>query len=240
MRCHLSSVLMVLAGALVLLASESAEAQNTAKRPPQKRIDPSLVPIADDPSLPRVLLIGDSISMGYTPPVRKALSGKANVNRPAENCGPTSRGLEKLDRWLGKGPWDVVHFNFGLHDLKFVDGQHLVSPEAYEKNLRAIVKRLRQTGATLIWCDTTLVPGKTSRPPRSNDDVVAYNAIAKKVMDENQIPIDDLYSFALPRLKNIQRPANVHFTVEGHQVLADHVANNIRKAIEQRKAERRN
>ena len=72
--------------------------------------------VKDDPALPRVLLIGDSVSRGYTQAVRKALAGKANVHRAPENCGPTANGLRKIDIWLADGKWDVIHFNFGIHD----------------------------------------------------------------------------------------------------------------------------
>jgi acyl-CoA thioesterase-1 len=192
--------------------------------------DPSLAPIEDQPGLPRVLLIGDSISMGYTIPVREALKGKANVHRPTENCGPTSRGVERLESWLGQGGWDVIHFNFGLHDLRLGDGQLQVALDPYEKNLRTIVARLKQSGATLIWCSTTPVPEKTN-PPRRESDVIAYNAVALKVMDENGIRIDDLHGFALPRLTAIQRPANVHFTPEGSKVLAERVAASIMEVL---------
>ena len=75
------------------------------------------------PGLPRVLLIGDSISIGYTLPTRELLDGKANVHRIPTNGGPTTRGLEQLDRWLGDSRWDVIHFNFGLHDLKRADAK---------------------------------------------------------------------------------------------------------------------
>src|SRR5205823_1155906 len=142
----------------------------------KKPADPSLAPIEDQPRLPRVLLIGDSISMGYTLPVRAALAGKANVHRPAENCGPTSRGVERLESWLGQGHWDVIHFNFGLHDLRMADGRLQVALDGYEQNLRTIVARLKRTGATLIWCSTTPVPEK-SDPPRKESDVLAYNAV---------------------------------------------------------------
>jgi len=67
--------------------------------------------------LPRVLLIGDSVSVGYTLAVRKELEGKANVHRPPSNCGSTKIGMRDLDKWLGVGKWDVIHFNWGLHDL---------------------------------------------------------------------------------------------------------------------------
>src|SRR5262249_4795155 len=82
------------------------------------KADPAFAPVKDDPALPRVLLIGDSISIGYTVPARKLLQGKANVHRIPENGGPTSNGSAKLDKWLGDGKWDVIHFNWGLHDLK--------------------------------------------------------------------------------------------------------------------------
>src|SRR5690606_25554132 len=72
--------------------------------------------VQDDPKLPRVLLIGDSVSRGYTQQVRKALAGKVNVHRAPENCGPTANGLKKIEIWLGDGKWDLIHFNFGIHD----------------------------------------------------------------------------------------------------------------------------
>src|SRR5581483_1704324 len=80
--------------------------------------DPSLSPVTDDPMKPRVLLIGDSISMGYTLPVRKLLADRANVHRIPENGGPTTTGLKNIEKWLGDDKWDVIHFNWGLHDLK--------------------------------------------------------------------------------------------------------------------------
>lgn len=76
--------------------------------------------VRDDPALPRVLLIGDSVSRGYTQAVRKALAGRANVHRAPANCGPTASGIKNIDAWLasapGGGKWDVIHFNFGIHD----------------------------------------------------------------------------------------------------------------------------
>jgi len=62
-----------------------------------KAPDPVFAQITDDPQLPRVLLIGDSVSCGYTLAVRKELAGQANVHRPAANCGSTKIGLRDLD-----------------------------------------------------------------------------------------------------------------------------------------------
>jgi len=196
------------------------------------KTDPEFAPVQDVQGLPRVLLIGDSISIGYTLPVRELLKGKANVHRIPVNGGPTPNGLRHLKEWLGTGKWDVIHFNWGLHDLKFMeDGARQVAIGQYAANLRQLVKILKQTGAKLIWASTTPVPTEEVKPPRKNDDVIAYNAVAKQIMDENGISIDDLYAFALPILSSIQRPANVHFTEGGSRALAEQVVKSIKSAL---------
>jgi acyl-CoA thioesterase-1 len=218
--------------AVALLACFAYLAVGVSAGAQEKKQDPVLAPIVDDPALPRVLLIGDSISMGYTLPTRQLLKGAANVHRIPENGGPTTNGVAKLDKWLGDGKWDVIHFNFGLHDLKMdAEGKKQVSPEDYEKNLRAIVKRLKATNAKLIWASTTPVPDARVNPPRKDADVVAYNAIARKVMEDNGVQIDDLYSFAKPQLDKIQQPANVHFSAKGSDALAEKVAESLRAAL---------
>lgn len=205
-------------------------ATTTRTIPKRGTPSPAYAPITDDPKLPRVLLIGDSISIGYTLPVRKLLEGKANVHRIPTNGGPTTNGLANLKTWLGESKWDVIHFNWGLHDVKYMpDGKRQVSPEDYEKNLRELVKQLKATGATVIWCSTTPVPEGVTGVRRDPPDVPLYNEIAKKIMEENKVPTDDLYSFALPRLKEIQLPLNVHYSDAGSDVLATQVAT----AIEQ-------
>lgn len=217
-----------------------AKAKATAKRR-ARQTNPAFAPIEDDPKLPRVLLIGDSISIGYTLPVRKLLEGKANVHRIPTNGGPTTNGLAHLDDWLGKGKWDVIHFNWGLHDLKHVDpktkalvnpsqGHRQVALDAYEKNLRKLVQRLKETGAKLIWCSTTPVPpGAAGRIP---DNAAKYNAIAAEIMAEEGVAINDLYSFAQPQLNKIQLPKNVHFSPEGSQALAKKVSQSISESLD--------
>jgi acyl-CoA thioesterase-1 len=213
---------------VIVLIVHGAQAQQPAK----KKVDPAFAAVVDDPKLPRVLLIGDSISIGYTVPTRQLLAGKANVHRVPENGGPTTNGIAKLDKWLGSGKWDVIHFNWGLHDVKLDTGKHQVPLDAYERNLAALVKTMKATGARLIWASTTPVPEGKLSPPRKNDDVIAYNAAARRLMEGQGIAINDLYAFALPRLKQIQRPVNVHFTDEGSQALAEEVARAIGKALQ--------
>src|SRR5476651_196349 len=156
---HRSLARWICSGVLFFTVTSLPAADPTPKPRPK---DPSIIEVADEAGLPRVFLIGDSISMGYTVPVRELLKGKANVHRPLTNGGPTPNGLAHLDQWLGTGKWDVIHFNWGLHDLKWCDdkgtitevgvGHQQVPVEDYEKNLRTLVARLKKTGAKLIWC----------------------------------------------------------------------------------------
>jgi len=222
---------MLLATCLLVCFTGLAQAVKKPKRK-KRRPNPALAKIEDVAGLPRVLLIGDSISMGYTVPTRNLLAGKANVHRIPTNGGPTTRGVSSLAKWLGQSKWDVIHLNWGLHDLKgMADRPHQVSLEDYEKNLRTMVVQLKATGATLIWAATTPVPEGDMKPPRSDADVVKYNEVAAKVMTENGIQINDLYAFARPKLKELQRPANVHFTGPGSKALAKQVADVIGKAL---------
>lgn len=197
---------------------------------------PAYEPVQDDPALPRVLLIGDSISVGYTLPVRKLLAGTANVHRVPTNAQHTRKGLQELDKWLGGGNWDVIHFNWGLHDLKRMEkGEQQVPLAEYEKNLSQLAARLKRTKARLIWATTTPVPEGKLDPPRVPGDVEAYNAAALRVMKKNKIAVNDLFSFARPKLAGIQRPVNVHFTNEGSEALAGEVAAAIRRELGRRK-----
>jgi acyl-CoA thioesterase-1 len=235
-------VLAVVAAFMLLSRACLAQAIEPTSRPSDKATDPSFVAIEDDSRLPRVLLIGDSISMGYTLPVREMLKGKANVHRPPANCGPTERGLDQLDKWLGDGKWDVIHFNFGLHDLKYLDangkyvdpskGKQVATPEVYERNLRELVARLKKTGAKLIWATTTPVPAGTLG--RVEGDEVRYNEVAARVMAENQIAVDDLHAVVTSAKSPIQRVKNVHFTDEGYHQLAASVTASIERALEQK------
>ena len=229
--------LTFLAVVIALSSSCTVTAQDEA---PKKPVNPAMAPVTDDPGLPRVLLIGDSISIGYTVPVRKLLKGKANVHRPLTNCGPTTNGVKEIDKWIGKKKWDVIHFNFGLHDLKYMgpNGENLADPKvghqqvplaAYEKNLNTIAAKLKKTGAKLIWRNTTPVPeGAKGRVVGHSKQ---YNEGAARVMKKHGIPIHDMYSFVVPKQNEIMKKANVHFSTAGSQALAETVVEQISKAL---------
>jgi lysophospholipase L1-like esterase len=188
--------------------------------------------IAEETSaLPRVLLIGDSIAGGYAPFVQEALKNTAEVvlvKRAIPN-GASDNGIEEIDTWLAGQQWAVIHFNWGLWDLKVgEDGRNNIPIEQYGKNLRDLVEKMKQSGATLIFATTTPVPERVLITNRRSADAVLYNAVALKIMEENQIHVDDLYTAVLPRLVELQYPNDVHFNSDGSQFLAQRVV----KAIE--------
>lgn len=202
-----------------------------------------------DPQLPNVLLLGDSISIGYTLTVRQDLKNSANVYRPMkedgtpENCGDSARWVRgDLDRWLQTNlKWDVIHFNVGLHDLKRVDPvkgadsddpskPHLIGLETYKNNLEQIVRRLEKTGARLIFATTT--PSVvTAHPLMLPEDVAVYNAAAFEIMRQHGVAIDDLYSKVLPEQTKLQIPDNVHFKNEGNIFLGREVSRAVKDAL---------
>lgn len=193
--------------------------------------------------LANVLLIGDSISMGYTLPVAERLKGEANVRRPRANCGDTRLGLERLDEWLNGITWDVIHFNFGLHDLCYrspeskayggrdkVNGKVSVPIDQYRENLTEITDRLARQTKQLIWASTTFVPA--GEVGRHQGDDARYNAAAAEVMADRGVPINDLHALSGsfgPEL--FVGPGDVHFTDEGSARLADQVAACIREHL---------
>ncbi|MEM9144378.1 MAG: SGNH/GDSL hydrolase family protein, partial [Bacteroidota bacterium] len=196
-------------------------------------------------ALPNVLLLGDSISLGYTGVVIEELKGRVKEYRPLNakggyiNCQGTTNAMKHLDQWLEIAPkWDVIHFNFGLHDLKHVDpvtGKNSKKEDdpqqadlkAYERNLKAIVKKLEATGAQLIFATTTSYPDRPGGPLRRADQPEKYNKTALKIMKKYGVKINDLDALTKPRLAELQPPNNVHFTKEGSAILGKQVAQRI-------------
>jgi lysophospholipase L1-like esterase/dienelactone hydrolase len=195
---------------------------------------PSLAPAQPQPKgeLPRVLLIGDSIQLGYAPLVAKKLAGKAEVVSPAGNAADTANTLKVLDKWLADARPVVVHFNCGLHDLKFgkKTQAHQVPIDRYEANLKLIAGRLHKATPHVIFATTTPIlddrhAARKADFDRFDKDVRAYNERAVRTVLGLGVPVDDLY-----RIVQDGGPAELlgkdgtHYTPAGYDRLADAVA----------------
>lgn len=185
-----------------------------------------------------VLIIGDSISIGYTPFIKTALSPNVEVAHNPGNGGSTLRGMESMDKWLDNRDWDVILFNFGLHDMvhkdssgkyDVVNGTIAVPLKEYRKNLEAIADKLNETTAKVIFVSTTMVPEGASG--RKTASVPAYNEVALKVMKKKNIQVVDLYQPSLEIHPLNSKPKDVHYTPKGYEQLASIVVAAIRKAL---------
>lgn len=176
-----------------------------------------------------VLIVGDSISIGYTPFIQKALNG-VNVEHNEGNGGSTVRGVQSIEKWLGNREWDVIIFNFGLHDMVYkdslnkydaVNGKISVPLNDYKKNLQIIADKLKETTAKLVFVTTTTVPKDS--PGRKVESPAQYNKVAKEVMKKNGIEVLDLYETSVIVHPPNSKPGNVHYNETGYELLAQPV-----------------
>lgn len=185
---------------------------------------------------PTVLLIGDSIRLGYTSTVKQQLGDRAEVVSPPDNGGDSGNVLAKLEKWTTGITPAVVHFNCGIHDTKKSkkNGTFQTSPEQYEKNLRAIVAKLRsETKAVVLFALTTPIADERAAQARLERDYELLNAsteqfndIARRVMQELDVPVNDLRA-ALGDPAEQDRLIvldGVHFKPEGSKKLGAAVA----------------
>jgi len=184
----------------------------------------------------KVLLIGDSISIGYMPHAAEALGADYTVVHHEGNCGDSANLRASLDAFLAAdSDAPVIHFNVGLHDLKRKrpEGTLQVEPDDYRANLTAIVQRLRTTDARLIWGTITPVLGERHHANKTFDrrqtDVEAYNAAAWDIVSAAGIEVNDLHALTQAvGAETLLGPDGVHFTDDGYRRLGRAVAEAVR------------
>jgi lysophospholipase L1-like esterase len=193
---------------------------------------------AQEKPLPRVVLVGDSIRMGYAPLVAKRLDGKAIIISAKPNGEDSGNVLRNLDEWVIKEKPDVVHINAGLHDLKLKDKSYQVPLADYQKNLKTILDRIRkETTAKVIFATTTpilddLHAQRKAGFDRFEADVRKYNVAAVSVMKQAAVPINDLHKLVESGGKEkLISGDGTHYTQEGYEMLAAAVTDSILRSL---------
>ncbi len=196
-------------------------------------------------TLPKVVLIGDSIRMGYAPLVAKHLQGQAVVVSATANGGDSANVLKNLEEWVIREKPDVVHFNCGLHDLKLSkkDKQHQVELAAYEANLKQIIERLqKETSAALVFATTTPIlddrhAQRKADFDRLEADVRRYNDTARAVMKPAGVIVHDLHAVVEQGgAEKLLGSDGTHYTAVGYERLADAVTACVLRQLTVRRA----
>ena len=184
----------------------------------------------------KVVLIGDSIRMGYEETVRKELKDEAEVWAPGPNGGNSRNVLENLEEWAVSRRPDLIHINCGLHDLKteFGDEEQAVPPDEYAENVEQILQILvRDTSAKIIWAQTTPVNESWHHERKGFDrfeaDVSTYNELAKTKCNRVGVHINNLYDVVMGAARDdLLVQDGVHFNEDGSNLLGAAVARVIR------------
>ena len=182
--------------------------------------------------LPKVLIIGDSISMQFHPFLERELAGRARLAHNEGNASDSGHLAENLEAYLAAdADAKVIQFNCGLHDLRQErDGSPpRVSLQQYRQNLHRIAQRLKQTGKGILWASTTPVIDERHAAVKPFDrherDVQAYNAVAAEVMAAEGIPVNDLHAVIVQAGPETSLGRDgVHMTEPGSRALAHAVA----------------
>ncbi|MCK0155789.1 SGNH/GDSL hydrolase family protein [Cellulophaga sp. F20128] len=193
---------------------------------------------------PKILIIGDSISLGYTPFVTETLKEVAIVTHNPGNAQHTGTGLERLEKWLSNTDYDIIQFNWGLWDLCYrhadskvygnrdkINGKVTYTIEEYTKNLESLVAILKEkSNAKLIFVSTSYVPeGEAGRYVK---DPQRYNKVAKKVMKKHGILVNDIYKTSKKiHQTEAQAPGDVHYTKAGYKELARSITKVLHKEL---------
>jgi len=180
--------------------------------------------------LPRVLLVGDSICSGYSRIVIRSFKGKASVDVWSTGINLTRKDIEKLQKQaIAHGPYDVIHFNIGLHGLsnRIPKGKYDPLMKKYVQNWKKLAPNSK-----LIWASTTplRINNNTKLTPIENDKIVKRNAIAAKIMKSNNIVVNDLYGLMVKNLK-YGRKDGCHWSSGGYALMARQINNKLCKAL---------
>ncbi|MFN3868384.1 MAG: SGNH/GDSL hydrolase family protein [Hyphomicrobiaceae bacterium] len=180
--------------------------------------------------LPGYLSMGDSISLCYLPHVREKLADRYAIHRIPHNGAGTAFGKDNIDAYLEAGPFSLITFNWGLHDLIHikrpnggggVDIVHRTNLDEYKKRLNELVAKLKTTRAKLVWVATTPVKDSARYRP---EDVDTFNAAAAEVMAANGVKVVDLATSGFRNGPLDLVADGLHFTPESCKVLGETLA----------------
>ncbi len=192
------------------------------------------------PQLPRVVLLGDSVRVGYAPLVAKRLAGKATIVSPASDGDDSAALLRQIEQLAIRENPAVVHFSCGLRDLSRnrATGRHQVEAAQYQANLEQLVMRLqKETAAAVVFATATPIlderhAGRNEKCDYAEADVQRYNSAAVSVMNRCGVPVNDLHWVVQHGgAEKLLDADGVHCTSAGNALIAEAVADSVLRQL---------
>lgn len=189
----------------------------------------------------KILILGDSIRMGYDKYVKMAFEDVALVHSPVTNCRFSSYLLRHLQEWVEETGYgdetDLVYWNAGLWDtLLLADGLPHIPLDVYEANVDRVCRQLRMFApkAKIIFATSTPVQEElfTGRFKRSNQDTQRYNAAAAEIVKRHGGQVDDLYTLAENAPTSYHSDQTHYYTKEGKKLFTEHVVATMENALD--------
>ena len=180
----------------------------------------------------KVILIGDSIRMGYAKYVKESLAGSAEVYHSQDSSRFSTYMFRFLPDWKKNEGWgddvDLIHWNVGLWDVLEIDGEGpLNDAETYAKNIGRIYRKIKSLfpNAKQVFATSTSVIEEEYKGSykRHNHYIEEYNEIAKKVLADCDIKIHDLYELTKEMPKEYRYDMTHFDTPQGTKLIGDRI-----------------
>ena len=181
----------------------------------------------------KILLIGDSIRLGYDKYVKDALDGVAEVYYPNDSARFSQYTLRYLTDWKTENGWeadiDLVHWNTGLWDVLEMFGESPISnPVQYGETIGKIQRQIKILfpNAVQVFATNTSVIEEKYGPTRKrrNSVIEQYNKIAIEALSGTGCHINDLYTLTKFAPVEIRNGDPTHFyTSEGTKLIGNRV-----------------
>ena len=167
----------------------------------------------------KLLLIGDSIRMGYEAEVKKNLENEFEVWAPPENCRFAKYTLCHLKGWLnayGETP-DVIHWNNGFWDtcIRYEEDGNFTKIEEYERDMLSILRELKKMTDKVIFATTT--PVNPKHHDQKNETVDFYNKVIVEKLKKENVFINDLNTFVKPHIDEYICEDLLHLSEKGQK-----------------------
>ena len=202
-------------------------------------------------TLPRVFVLGASLTIQFGPYLEAELAGKFHYDRKRATDG--KRAEDDLDFPQGENggdsgmclaymrhrrqhdpiPADILVLSCGLHDIKTdpKTGAKQVPADQFRQNLRDILAEAAEMKLHVAWLRITPVVDaihneRSKNFHRFTADVDRYNRIADVVMAEAGVHVIDFHTFCAAMLPDALID-HVHYNEEARAAQAKFIANDL-------------